>query len=281
MIKIVYDLKEHVLKETRLFISDLDGTLLTSEKKISHLTMEALRNFTSRGNHFAICTGRDICSARSVYDGLGLDFPGSYVIAYNGGLIYDVDNDKVIYRIGLDKGLVREIFDLAREYDIHVHTYNDDNILAREDNDCLKFYRRVIKTPPIVSDDIFPYLTVPPCKVICIELKDHAKQESFRLAAEKRFAGRVELMYSNEYYLELIPTGSGKGNALLRLCDILQIPREFAIASGDGDNDISMLEAAGLGIAMINAPDSVKCRADVVTDKDNNHDGLAPFLSFT
>ncbi len=264
--------------DLKLFVSDLDGTILTKEKKISPKTMEALRRFVDAGNRFAICTGRDINSGRAVYDGLGLNLPGSFVMAYNGGQIYDVDKDETIYRVGIEQDLIREIFELAKKHDIYVHTYNDEYILSPFGGECLDFYRIVIKTPVKDGADALDYMDVPPCKVICIELHDHEKQERFRMAAEDAFGDRLKLMYSNPYYLELIPKQSGKGEAMIRLCEHLGIPVRNSIAAGDGDNDISMIQAAGLGIAMINAPDSVKSAADVITEYDNDHDGLAEYL---
>ena len=85
-------------------------------------------------------------------------------------------------------------------------------------------------------------------------------------------------MYSSDYYLELIPKESGKGASLIKLCEILGIPRENSIAAGDAGNDLSMIKAAGTGIAMINGMEEVKAAADVITETDNDHDGLAPFI---
>ena len=122
-------------------------------------------------------------------------------------------------------------------------------------------------------------MNVEPCKVICIELHDHEKQERYRHEMERLFGDRLQLMYSNDYYLELIPKESGKGSALIRLSEILGIPAENTIAAGDADNDISMIEAAGIGVAMLNAADTVKQVADVITKTDNDNDGLAEILS--
>ncbi len=264
--------------EKHLFLSDLDGTILDDTKIITPRTREALERFVLLGNTFAICTGRDIVSARSVYDGLGLQLKGSFVVAYNGGVIYDVDNKKTIYKTGIDREIVRDILEMADEYDIHVHTYNDEFILSRKYNECMEFYRKVIKTPVIISDDIMPYVSVLPSKMICIELHDHEKQEAFRKAVLAKYSDVLDLMYSNDYYLELIPLGSGKGSALIRLSEHLGIDRKNTMAAGDAENDMSMIEAAGMGIAMINSNENVKNVADIVTEQDNNHDGLAPIL---
>ena len=261
-----------------LFLSDLDGSILNDEKIITKDTMDSLKFFVENGGRFAICTGRDLNSAKSVYDNLGVDFKGSFVVAYNGGQIYDVDKQETIYRVGIDPALVEEIFKMAREYDIYVQTYNDDFILSERYCDCLEFYRRVIKTPVILHSSVMPFVNVPPCKIICIELHDHAKQERFREAVVEKYGDILNLMYSNDYYLELIPKESGKGSALVRLRDHLGIKPENVIACGDGDNDLEMIKYAGLGIGMINGSENVKNAADVVTETDNNHDGLAPIL---
>lgn len=262
----------------KIFFFDLDGTLLSSEKKITPGTMEALRKYTDAGNYFCINTGRALDSARAVYDGLGLDFKGSFLCGSNGTQIYSVDEDKYLYRVGVDLELVDKILDLAEEYDVHCHTYNEDNIVSRHDNECMAYYRRVIKTPLIVTDEVLKYVTMPPSKLIAIELHDHDKQERFRLALKEMVGDKLTLLYSNHYYMEIFPSEAGKGSAVKRLADILGVDIKDTYAAGDEQNDISMIEAAGCGIAMANATDMVKQIADVVTTYDNNHDGLAEFI---
>ena len=88
----------------------------------------------------------------------------------------------------------------------------------------------------------------------------------------------MNLLYSNDRYLEIFPAASGKGSAVRILCEYLHRPLGNALAAGDEANDISMIRAAGTGIAMQNARDEVKAAADIVTAKDNNHDGLAAVL---
>ena len=85
----------------RLFFTDLDETLLTTEKKVSHATYEALRTFTEAGNSLVIATGRSLHSALYVQKELGLDFPGSYILASNGCLIYDCDAKETLFRTGV------------------------------------------------------------------------------------------------------------------------------------------------------------------------------------
>lgn len=263
---------------SKIFFFDLDGTLLNSEKIITPKTMEALRKFTDAGNHFCINTGRAIDSAKAVYNGLSLDFKGSFLCGSNGTEIYSVDEDRYVYKTGVPLELVPKILDLADEYGVHCHTYNETHIVSRHNGECMDYYRRVIKTPLIVVDDVMEYLNAPPSKMIAIELHDHDKQERFRKALYELTGGSLTLLYSNPYYMEIFPAEAGKGNAVKRLADHLGISVKDTLAAGDEQNDISMIEAAGLGIAMVNGTDMVKEKADVVTSDDNNHDGLARFI---
>ena len=262
----------------KIFFFDLDGTLLNSEKVITPKTMEALRIFTNAGNHFCINTGRAIDSARAVYDGLGLDFKRSFLAGSNGTQIYSIDEEKYVYKTGVDLELVPKILDLADEYGVHCHTYNETHIVSRHDGECMNYYRRVIKTPLIVTDNVLSELKEPPSKMIAIELHDHDKQERFRKALADMVGDRLTLLYSNPYYMEIFPSVAGKGSVVKRLADYLGIDIKDTYAAGDEQNDISMIEAAGCGIAMINGTDIVKASADVITKLDNNNDGLAEFI---
>jgi Cof subfamily protein (haloacid dehalogenase superfamily) len=262
----------------KIFFFDLDGTLLNKEKRITDKTMDALRAFTDAGNHFCINTGRAIDSAKSVYYGLGLDFKGSFLGGSNGTEIYSVDDEKYIYKTGVELELVPKILDLAEEYGVHCHTYNETHIVSRHEGECMDYYRRVIKTPLLVTEDVMSQIHEPPSKMIAIELHDHEKQERFRKALAQMVGDKLTLLYSNPYYMEIFPSEAGKGSVVKRLADYLGIDVKDTYAAGDEQNDISMIEAAGCGIAMINGTDIVKNSADVITRFDNNNDGLAEFI---
>mgnify|MGYP001113127741 FL=1 len=117
--------------------------------------------------------------------------------------------------------------------------------------------------------------------MLAIHLHDHDRLTAFRDAVADSFDGRIQTIFSNDFYLELFHPDSGKGNAVRFLCDYFHVPLSDAYAAGDADNDISMIQAAGCGIAMANAAPEVKKAADVITLKDNNNDGLAEFMRST
>ena len=262
----------------KLFLFDLDGTLLTDEKKVSPGTMEALRQFTDAGNVFAICTGRAVENALEVQEKLGLAFPGSCVVGYNGGEIYDCSAKKSIFRTGVPLEIVEPILDLASDMGIHCQTYNHKYIVCRNYNENLTFYRRYLRTSVIITDHVMEELTVDPGKMIAIEIHDRAKIETFREEMIHRYGDRLTIMFSNPWYLEIVSKNASKGNALVKLAEYLGIPIRDTYAAGDEENDISMIRAAGTGIAMKNGNSAVHTAADIVTEHDNNEDGLVPLI---
>ncbi len=261
-----------------IFFSDLDDTLLNTKKEVLPDTYTALKKFCDNGNIFVICSGRGLDSAIKVQKKYGLEFPHSFIAAYNGCQIYDCDSKKTIFKVGLKLETVKDVFEMADEYGEYVHTYSDEYILTSKDDEEIQDYRSKVSTPILFCKDPTEHLDGPPCKVICIDLHDHEKQERFRAAVSKKYADEIDTMYSSPYYLELIPKGYGKGTAVRELAKHLDIPIENTIAAGDAENDNSMLIAAGLGVAMLNAQEATKASADIITEADCDHDGLVPIL---
>lgn len=264
--------------ETKIFFTDLDSTLLTKEKQVSPLTYEALKNWTSAGHKLVLCSGRALDSVLHVRESLGLTFPNMYLIGCNGGEIYDCEKGEQLLRVTLSRQTAAEAFSLAKEWGIYIHTYTDTHILTTKEGPELTFYRKAIHTPYRITENILDELDKEPCKCLAIDLENPEKLESFRKAAQERLGEQLTILYSTPRYLELFPSSSGKGTGLKWLCNHLNIPIANSLAAGDEINDISMIEAAGLGIAMKNARDAVKAAADKITDEDNNHDGLVPIL---
>lgn len=267
------------IKRPKILFTDLDGTLLNSQKQIDSYTREVLVAWTKAGHKLALCSGRDINSVTDVKNELCLDLPGMYLIGYNGGQIYDCQKKETVYRITLTFSQTRYLLEQAEKQGIHIHTYSDTHILAPKMDEELRYYQHAIKTPLMICENLGDNLTQEPCKCLAIELNDFTRLENFRLSLLP-WARRegISMIYSNPNYLEFIPAASGKGTAVKTLCKILGIHPYFSLAAGDAQNDMSMIEAAGTGIAMINGSEDVKFAATLVTAYDNDHDGLARTL---
>ena len=267
------------MKKIILF-TDLDGTLLTAEKKISPRTYHFLDAFTRAGNYLVLSSGRDINSIKNVKAELGLHFPHLFSIGYNGGQIYDCTKEKTIYKVALKKEQAVFIIETALRMGIHCHTYSETHIISPRSLKELSYYKRAITTPVLFADD-FAGLAAAigdnPGKCIAIHLEDQTRLEKLRDKILHTYDD-VAAIFSSPVYLEFFPASSGKGVALIKLCEILGIDVADSIAAGDQENDLSMLKAAGYSIAMCNGTEALKKSADAVTLFDNNHDGLAAEL---
>lgn len=267
------------LKRTKILFTDLDGTLLDSRKQISDYTRKVLKDWTDAGHKLVLCSGRDINSVTDVKNNLGLDLPGMYLAGYNGGQIYDCTQKKTLYKTALTIPQALHILEEAEKAGVHVHTYSDTHIIARRENEELHYYKRAISTPIRYVPDMARGITQEPCKCIGIDLSRTGRLEKFRLSLlDWARQEQISMLWSSPYYLEFFPAASGKGRALRVLCDLLGIHPCFSVAAGDAPNDLSMIEAAGMGIAMCNGVEEVRFAATTITACDNDHDGLAQAL---
>ena len=262
----------------KILFTDLDGTLLNDEKRISERVKNALFEFHQKGHILVLTSGRPLSSILEVRDALGISFPNSYIISYNGSLTYHCDSQSPVREHTIGISDMQTIMREAHRLDIHCHTYENDCIISEHETPELAYYRQHIHLPFRLVSDIPSALAKAPYKLIAIHLTDHARLERLQAQVLSLTQGRITAVFSNDRYLEFYPADSGKGNAVLDLCQYLHIPVENSAAIGDENNDISMIEAAGLGCAMANAKDCVKAVADFVTKQDNNHDGIEELL---
>ena len=262
----------------KLFFTDLDGTLLNSAGKISAGTKKALDKWILAGNKLILSSGRPLDSILEVKRLGELDYPGMLIVANNGSLIYDYDSATVLKRIDIPYKHAAHILDVAKKRGVHCQTYTDTHIVCEKYNEELEFYVNRIHLPYIISSDVIGELTSPPLKLLAIDVNNYQNLEDLRQELLPWADGKIEMLYSSTRLLEFIHADSGKGNAIRTLCKMFNVPVEDSLAAGDMNNDITMIEAAGIGIAMKNATPLLKEMADVVTEADNDHDGLAAIL---
>lgn len=262
----------------KILFTDLDGTLLNNNSQISEKTQEFIQNFITAGNRLVLSSGRPLDSILEVKEQAELNYPGIFVIASNGALIYDCDHKKSICELRMPYSYVSYLQAQADALHLHIQTYNDDAIITATEDEEIKFYRRKIHQPLLLARDYTTALTKEPFKMLAIHLTDHSRLTAFCDCIADWAEDKIQYIFSNERYLELFVKEAGKGNAVRFVCDYFGVPLTDSYAAGDADNDISMIEAAGCGIAMANAAPSVKKAADVITPLDNDNDGLADYL---
>ncbi len=259
----------------KLLFTDLDGTLLNNKSQVSPGTKAFLDEFLHAGNKLILSSGRPLLSVLEVKEKAGLTQSGIFLTCSNGTQIYDCDRSRSILEKRLPLSYISYLQDQAMQFHLHIQTYRSDAIVSPAEDAEVTYYRQKIHLPLVVSPVLRDALTEGPFKMLAISLDDPEKLESFRQSISAWSENRIRTIYSNHMYLELFDWDAGKGNAVRFLCDYFHVPLSDAYAAGDADNDISMITAAGTGIAMQNATDRVKQQADVITDLDNEHDGLA------
>lgn len=263
---------------SKVIFSDLDGTLLCSDKSISAGNRAAINQMTKAGHSFVIATGRPFESAKKVSDSLGLNGEGCYIVSYNGGHVYDCYREKVLFSRQLDMQTVHELFALADEAGLYVQTYQNGEILTREVTGELEWYASRTNLMACPRADVLEYLTREPNKAIVIDLHDHARLERF-LAEHAQWAkGKCRMLFSSPQYLEIVPEGISKQTGINLLTDYLKAGKADTIAVGDEINDIEMIKAAGIGVAVSNANPAAKEAADYVTASNNDEDAIAEVI---
>ena len=251
--------------KAKLFVTDMDGTLLNSQRKITDKVKLAIKKAVKAGVIFTVATGRMHISALPYVQELGIDVP---VITYNGALIKYASGDEV-FASYLDKQLVQSLVDYAQEQNIHIQLYSDDKLYYSQENELSKFYQTAAGvTGHPVGDALVEYMD----KVPKLLLIGRNPEEARDIAA--KFAGQIVAVKSTPIYVELIKPGINKASAIAKMAEIYKVPSEAILAIGDSNNDITMLQAAHYGVAMGNANADVKKVAKYQV-ADCDHDGIA------
>ncbi len=262
----------------KIFFTDLDGTLLNDQKEITPENREAINRARQEGNSIVLATGRSTENVIQQIKRLALDQPGCYAITFNGSAIIRCDTGEVLREKSLDMEVVRCLFKEAKRWGIHCQTYEKGETIAEANTKELIRYDRNNKGHSRIVPDIPGTLKTEPPKVLLAELEDRKRLEDFQKEHEQQFAGIADSFFSCKEYLEYVPAGVNKGSAILWLCEYLQVSIEDTVAAGDAANDLQMLKTAAVGAAMCNGEEQVKAAADYVTERDNNHSGVAEIL---
>lgn len=263
----------------KAFFTDLDGTLLNDQKQVSPGNRAAINALRKAGHHIVITTGRPLVSAIKQAQALDLVGEKSILIAFNGGVLYDLEKQTVIERTELPLSYVFDLFDEANRRELQVQTYTETKVVAepRCENDILSLYCKRIN----MAYEIYPnirMLTRNPEKVLLIDLESRKRLDQFIEEVSPSFRDILDFRYSSKEYLEIVLNGVNKGSAILRVAEYLGIDPENTVAAGDAENDIPMLAAAHYGIAMKNSFPEVLAQIPLVTENDNNHDGVAEII---
>ena len=262
----------------KILFLDLDATLLCDDRSISARNREAIQHMLNEGHYVVLATGRSVDSGRTVARNLGLAVPGCYMIAFNGAVLYDCAADRTLLQRSIPIEVVQELFERARRAGIYAQTYNNSDIIAPKHTKELDFYLSKAPMTYKLSRNVMDILEEEPQKIILIAVDRKERLERFRQRNLNWERGRCTSVFSCREFLEYCPLGISKGFGVTALTQMLNMPPDCTIAVGDERNDITMLQAAHVGIAVKNAVWDLKDVADYVTENDNNHDAIAEVI---
>lgn len=260
-------------KTIKLIVVDLDGTLLNSKNEMTTPVETTLKKVIEQGVQVVIATGKTRFSANEIVERLGLKTPGIYL---QGLTIYQADGT-ISYQKTLDPTIARQVITFAEDRGFDVVAYSGARLLARSVFPKLKELSDKYHEPE--PEGIGPLQNIvdemPVNKLIAVKQGEPRRIKALRWQLEMQLGGSARLMQAMiDDMVEILPPKASKGVALQVLLKQLGVPAEETLAIGDGENDIEMIQLAGIGVAIGNADEKLKAVADHVVST-NDEDGVA------
>lgn len=257
----------------QILVLDLDGTLTNSQKEITPATLEALIELQERGKKVVLASGRPTFGVEPLAKQLHLEQYGSYILSFNGARITDCRSGEIIYNKFLPTETIAPIYETASKYPVDILAYTDSEI-----------YSGLTPTKYSELESRINHLAIRPLPDFVSQVSRLANNkllltgepeyiDEIRLKLQKRFRGLLNVYCSDPFFLEIMPKSIDKAHALLKLLNSIGLTADQMICCGDGYNDITMIETAGLGVAMENAQPLVREKADFIT-KSNDEEGV-------
>lgn len=271
------------MKEIKLVALDLDGTLFDNNSKISQKNLETIRAITDKGVHVVISTGRP-------FEGIPFDQIKDTGIAYaitaNGSAIYEIASGRCLYENAMDEELVTPIINFLLTRDIHMDAFIGGKgytpiqcVSTAQKLTVPASIKKYITTTRTRLDNILQFIHDNQLKVQKMTLNFYPDKDGTLIDRERvrRYLTSnpdIATVCGGYNNLEFTRKDADKGVGLRRLAELLDIDPAQTMAIGDTENDLAIIEAAGIGVAMGNATDAVKAKADYVTTS-NTEDGVA------
>lgn len=267
--------------DIKLLVLDVDGTLLNSNREMSERTVKTLKKVQQNGVRIALATGRPTYGVLPFAKAIDLDFNDGFIISYNGAKVLEASTGKVLFERTIDPKMVPYLEKQAERSGCVLAYYENDEVVATDtdnphivdeaqmNNMALRHVDSIAEAMSHLEDDKDTW----PTELILVN-DDEQVLNGMDEYLQRHLNGVMDTIHSNPYYLEVVGYQVGKSHAMSALVQKLGISMKEVMALGDGRADINMLQMAGIGIAMGNAPEEVKRCADYTT-LSNDEDGAA------
>jgi Cof subfamily protein (haloacid dehalogenase superfamily) len=256
----------------RAVATDMDRTILPSSLELSPATVRAIARVRRAGIEAIIATGRMFASTRPYAHQLGITAP---VICYQGALIVDPVTGEWLQHRPIDVPVALEVIAAVRREGFHMNVYVDDQLCVEKPTPEARTYAEHARLEMVVVGNFDTWLHRPTTKIVIVG--EPGPLDDLEQRLRSRLDDRLFIAKSLPIFLEVASPGVSKGAALRFVCERLGIDPAATIAFGDGANDLELLEAAGLGVAVADAEPALLRIADW-TVPPVGQDGVAGFL---
>ncbi len=262
----------------KLIAFDLDDTLLNDEREISDENAKAIQECADRGIYIVLCSGRAEESILPYVRRLEIagKETGRYIIAMNGSSIFDLHQRKQIFCRKVESDILLFTDETAKKYGLVSQVYTSDRIClpkvtkwSQLDSKLSGLKMEIVENYREFLKEGFTKMVIP---------GEPAEIEKLQKVLKEELKEKAVIFTSKPYFLEILPPDCGKGEAVHWLSDHTGFGIEKCMGFGDSMNDESLIRKVKYGVAMCNGLPQIKALADFVTEKDNNHDGIAEFL---
>lgn len=257
----------------RILVLDLDGTLTNQKKEITEHTRETLIRAQEAGVKIVLASGRPTYGIMPLARQLELDKYEGYILAYNGGQIIDCKTGELMYENVLDPAVYPYLYQCAKSNGFQILSYKGEYIISEDaENQYVKHEAFLNRMPSKTVPNFLDIINFPVAK--CLIVGDPEPLAKLEPVMKEKLQDKMNVFRSEPFFLELVPRGIDKARCLSVLLQELDMTPQEMIACGDGFNDLSMIEYAGMGVAMANAQEVVKKAANYIT-LSNEEDGVA------
>lgn len=261
-----------------MIISDFDGTLVKDDGTVSQINKQAISKYIENGGVFAISTGRLPAGIVSRAKELGLK---GVVSCCQGSVILDIQTEELFLNGGIPNAIAVKICEKMEEMGLHIHVYGLWSYYSNMDDEPLKWYENIVKhKAELVTDKPISTFVkengLDVCKILAIVAP--SDNEKVREELKRMEFEGCSVTKSSEYLVEVLNENYSKGTAVEFLAKRYNIPIEKVIGVGDQSNDVSMIQTAGLGVAVKNASESLKAEADYVCEYTNEEHAIARII---
>lgn len=255
----------------KLLAADIDGTLINSQNQLTDRTISAVKKLIEKGDYFVLSTGRPYQGITKFIDALALQkMP---YIFYNGAMV--MVGGEIVYSLTIPEDIATKIVEEGHKRGSTQVCWADNLFYSEVDDERVRFYASISGVPPIVVNDLAEVANKGITKIVWYD--DPETTARYFKEMDALIGEKVNVHPSRPYFLEFVNKDCSKAVALNIIAEKLGLDISETAAIGDGFNDLPMLTAAGLGVAMGNANDEVKEQCGFVTDTCDN-DGLAKFI---